>query len=155
MGVLRSLRFLFFPLKKDDPDFGRLIYMYISNHPERSYWECEWKFPPTGTVVSISLPGDESGPYPESRTFYKEIIPKYEKILTLVRTQLSIVFKEWLNKELPLDISSELKLSGFDLEEVRARPLKWNISFETIGDKWLGIIIPFEDETPQKAIVDT
>lgn len=155
MGFLRSLRLQFCPLKKNDPDFGKLLYMYISNHPEKSYWECEWKFSPTGTIISISLPGNESGPYPESREFYKEIIPKYEKIIALVRSQLSTVFKEWLNKELPTDIFSEIKLSGFGLDDARSCSLKWDIKFETTGNKWLGIIIPFEGEMPQKEVVDT
>lgn len=155
MGFLRSLRLQFCPLKKDDSDFGKLLYMYISNHPERSYWECEWKFPPTGTIISISLPGNEAGPYSESRAFYKEIIAKYETILRTVRPQLSIVFKEWLNKELPEDIFSELKLAGFGLDDGKSNPIRWDISFETTGNKWLGIMIPFEGEIPQKAVVDT
>jgi hypothetical protein len=154
MDFLRSLRLQFCPLKKDDPDFGKLLYMYISNHPEKSYWECEWKFPPTRTIISISLPGDELGPYPEVRAFYKEIILKYEEVLALVRPQLSVLFKERFNKELPADIYSELKLSGFSLDGIQSHPFKWNISFETIGDKWLGIMIPFEGDTPHKAVVD-
>lgn len=155
MGFLRSLKLQFFPLRKDDPEFGRLLFMYISNHPERSYWECEWKFPPTGTIISISLPGDESGPYSQSRAFYKEIVPKFQTILELVRPQLNIAFKEWLDKEIPKDIFSELKLSGLGLDDGKSHPLKWDISFETTGSKWLGIMIPFEGEMPQKAIVDT
>jgi len=33
--------------------------------------------------------------------------------------------------------------------------MHWDVSFETIGDKWIGIIIPFIGDTAQKAIVDT
>ena len=84
MGYFRSLRLQYFPLKKVDTVFGKLLYMYIPNDSQKSYWECEWKFPPTDTVISISLPGDESGPYDESRAFYKDLISKYEKILSLV-----------------------------------------------------------------------
>src|SRR5258705_93349 len=69
-NFLHSLKLQFAPPKINDPDFGPLLYMYISNHPERSYWECEWLFPKTETDISISLPGDESGPTKEARIFY-------------------------------------------------------------------------------------
>jgi hypothetical protein len=36
-----------------DPDFGNLLFMHVSKWPEGSYWEREWSFPKTGTVVGI------------------------------------------------------------------------------------------------------
>jgi hypothetical protein len=48
-----------------------------------------------------------------------------------------------------------VKLAGFDVEDPKARPLERDISFETTGEKWLGIVIPFRGDTPQEAVVDT
>jgi len=62
MGFLHNLKFWLSPPKMTDPDFGNLTFMHIGKHPERSYWECEWAFPPSGTVIEITLNGGESGP---------------------------------------------------------------------------------------------
>jgi hypothetical protein len=56
---------------------------------------------------------------------------------------------------LPEDIFSVVKLSGIGVEDPAAKPLKWEISFETTGDTWFGISIPFVDDVAQKASVDT
>ncbi|HEX7787780.1 MAG TPA: hypothetical protein VF653_16295, partial [Methylomirabilota bacterium] len=70
MGLLDLLRLRFSPPRITDADFGHLLFMYIPNAPERSYWEGEWLFPSTQSVISIGLPGDERGPLLESRQFY-------------------------------------------------------------------------------------
>jgi hypothetical protein len=60
-----------------------------------------------------------------------------------------------LQEDLPQNIFTVVRLSGFGLEDVRAQPVQWDISFETTGDKWLGITIPFVGDTAEKATVDT
>jgi len=60
MSLLKTLKYWLTPLKMTDLDFGTLTFIYVSQNPERSYWECEWRFPSTGTVVLITLDGDES-----------------------------------------------------------------------------------------------
>lgn len=134
-----------------DPDFGDLLFFGGPN----AYWECEWKFPKTGTVISINLPGDESGPSQEARQFYLALPARYETILAAVRTELEKVFRHWFEQELPQDIFTVVKLSGFGVWDAKTQPLDWDISFETTGDKWLGIRIPFIGDTAQEAVVDT
>jgi hypothetical protein len=129
--------------------------MFVPNAPEKSYWECEWTFPKTGNVISIGLPGGESGPMPESRQFYLGLPVRFEEILSAARPKLAQVFQIWLQKELPQDIFTVVKLAGFGLEDPKAQPVQWDISFETTGEKWLGIIIPFVGNAPQEAVVDT
>ncbi len=156
ISIFRSIRLMFKPLKMVDSDFGLLRFMFISNHPERSYWECEeWKFPPTGTHISIFLQGDESGPFPEYRQWNLGLVNRYSLIIERVKPKLTEVYKHWFNRDLPSDIFKEMKLSGFDVEDPRTIPVKWDISFETTGDKWLGIIIPFIGDEPKDAVVDT
>lgn len=155
MGILHNLKMRFSPPRIFDPDFGILLFMFIPNAPEQSYWECEWKFPKTGTEISIGLPGDERGPLPEARQFYLSLPRRFEQIIEAARPQLQEVFREWLQRDLPGDIFTVTKLAGFGLEDATAQPVKWNISFETTSDKWLGIIIPFVGDTAQKATVET
>ena len=155
MGLLDRLRLRFWPPKMVDPDFGSLLFMYVPNAPERSYWECEWSFPKTQSVISIALPGGEEGPLPESRQFYLDLPGRFEEILAAARPKLAQVFKSWLDQELPEDMFSAVRLSGFDVEDPKTQPLVWDISFETIGEKWLGIVVPFRGDTPQDAVVDT
>jgi hypothetical protein len=153
--MLKSLRLQFRPPKLQDPDFGSLRFMYIPNHPERSYWEAEWTFPPTGTPVSIALDGDKSGPRPETRLWHLGLPSRFALILQLARPELARVFKSWLGQGLPKNIFSVVKLSGFGVENPQAHPVRWDISFETTGEKWLGITIPFVGDEPQEAVVDT
>lgn len=155
MDIFKLLKLQFRPPKMDDPDFGQLMFMYISNHPERSYWEAEWIFPPTGTPVSISLDGDELGPRTEIRQWHLALPSRFSQILDLARPELVKVFKSWLGQDLPTDIFEVVKLSGFGVEDPLGHPVQWDISFETTGDKWLGIIIPFVGDEPKEAVVDT
>lgn len=129
--------------------------MHISKHPERSYWECEWKFPNTGTSVFIALRGDESGPSQESRQFYLSLPQRFEQVIAECRPKLELVSKKWLNQSLPSDIFTVLKLSGFGVEDPVQHPIRWDVSFETTGDPWLGITVPFIGETAMEAEVDT
>lgn len=155
MGILHNLKLRFSPPRITDPDFGSLLFMFIPSAPERSYWEGEWKFPKTGTEISIGLPGDESGPSPEARQFYLSLPRRFDQILAAARPHLQEVFREWLQQDLPQDIFTSVKLAGFGVEDAKQQPVLWDISFETTGDKWLGITIPFVGDTAQKATVDT
>lgn len=155
MGFLQRLKLRFSPPRLADSDFGDLLFMYIPNAPERSYWECEWKFPKTGDVVSIALPGTEAGPLPESRAFFLTLPSRFDSILEAVRPRLSEVFRSYLDRDLPEDLFSELKLAGFGLEDPAQTPVSWDIAFETIGVKWLGIAVPFVGDSAQEPTVDT
>lgn len=155
MGILHNLKLRFSPPRITDPDFGDLLFMFIPNAPERSYWECEWKFPKTGTEISICLPGDESGPLPEARQFYLSLPGRFDQILAAARPRLQEVFKTWLQQDLPPDIFTVVKLAGFGLEDAKAKPVEWDVAFETIGDRWLGIAISFVGDTAQSVTVDT
>jgi hypothetical protein len=155
MHPFKSLKLQLRPPKIDDPDFGRLSFIYISNHPERSYWEAVWTFPPTGMPVAIGLDGDESGPRPDSREWYLSLPSRFDRIVQLATPELAKVFPLWLKQELPDDIFTVVKLSGFGVEDPRAEPVSWDVSFETTGDTWLGISIPFTGDEAGKAVVDS
>ena len=129
--------------------------MHIGKHPERSYWECEWIFPKTGSPVAVALRGGESGPSPEVREFYLSLSGQFERIMALCRPRLEQVFTEWFGQSLPENIFVVLKLSGFGVEDPKEQPVRWDVSFETTGEKWLGITIPFVGDTPSEATVDT
>ena len=155
MNIFKSLKLQFSPPKMDDPDFGQLTFIYISNYPERSYWEGEWIFPPTGTVVGIGLDGDETGPRSVCREWHLQLPSRFTQILLLAKPELSKVFKSWLNQELPDYIFSVVTLAGFGVVDPQNVPVEWDVSFETTGDKWLGITIPFVGNVPKEGVVDT
>ena len=155
MGFLHNLKLRFAPPRLADPDFGTLLFMFIPAAPERSYWECEWQFPKTGTLISIGLPGGERGPLPESRQFCLCLAERYEQILAAARPKLEEAFRDYLQQDLPPDVFKVAKLAGFGVEDPKAQPMKWDIAFETTGERWLGISIPFVGDTPQVAVVDT
>src|SRR5947207_934233 len=103
MGFLQNLKLWLSPPRIEDPDFGGLLFMHISNFPERSYWEGEWTFPKTGTPVSIALTGGQEGPLPGVRQFYLDLPARFDQIIVSARPKLQQVFKTWLNQELPED----------------------------------------------------
>jgi hypothetical protein len=155
MALLHNLKLWLSPPRLNDPDFGNLLFMYMSKAPGRSYWECEWTFPKTGTRVDIVLPGGESGPIPEARLFYLSIPERFEAILKECRPKLEQVFRDWRSQPLPQDIFTVVKLAGFGLEDPQESPVRWDVGFETTGGDWLGITIPFVGETAMDAVVDT
>jgi hypothetical protein len=156
VSLFQSLKLRLSPPKLTDPEFGPLRFMYIANAPERSYWEAEsWLFGPTQTLVGVGLLGSETGPLPEARAFYLGLPGRFAGILDSVKPLLDRVTREWLDRPLAADCWSDVKLSGFDVDDPRIQPLNWSISFETIGDKWLGIMIPFVGEQPGEPVVDT
>lgn len=155
MGLLARILLRIRPPTLDDPDFGRLLYMHIALDPSKSYWECEWEFPPTGTRVSIGLPGSKDGPLPESRAFFLALVPEFNRIVDQVRPALERVFREWLDRPLNQDLWQDVKLAGFGVEDPRETPRQWDVAFETTGKKWLGITVPFIGNEVQQAVVDT
>ena len=165
--LLHHLRLRFFPLRRLDPDFGTLLFIFIPNAPERSYWEGAWIFPKTGDLVGIGLDGDETGPFDGSRQFFLSLPDRFDFILAAVRPKLTQVFAEWLQQDLPTDMFSAVKLSGFGfdianrgtgpdaLTDISSGQMTWDVTFETTGNRWLGITIPFAGDEPTEPIVDT
>ena len=155
MAFLHNMKLWLSPPKIVDPDFGTLVFMHIGKHPERSYWEGERRMPESDHSVEISLRGGEHGPSEDSRRFYLNLPDRIEQIIELCRPSLDKVFREWLNRDMPDDILSELKLTGFDVDDPNEHPLRWSVWFETNGEKWLGITIPFVGDAAGDAEVDT
>jgi len=155
MNIFKSLKQLFTSPTMEDPDFGRLTFIDISKHPERSYWEAEWVFPPTGTPVGICLDGDESGPRPDYREWYLQLPSRYPRILEQARPVVAKELTFWLDQTMPDDVYQLVKIAGFSVKDPRAEPIEWDVAFETIGEKWLYINIPFVGDEPGEAVVDT
>jgi hypothetical protein len=154
MTFLTNLKLWIRPKRMTDPDFGELIFMHISKHPERSYWECEWKFPPTGQPVFIALRGGEEGPRSEVRRFYLDLPGGFDQILASCRPRLEQVTKEWLNEAC---LKTCLRPFGIRIgvEDPSSNPVHWDVSFETLGKKWLGITIPYVGRAAMEVQADT
>lgn len=155
MRFLHNLKLWLSPPKMIDPDFGNLTFLHMEKHPERSYWECQWMFRPTGTVVGITLRGGESGPSNDARQFYLGLPERYDSILTACRPGLEQVFRDWRAGHVPEDVFTAVKLTGFGLEDPKEQPIRWDVGFETTDDDWLAITIPFVGDSPEEPVVDT
>jgi hypothetical protein len=110
---------------------------------------------PTGTQISISLPGSIEGPTESGRKFYLALPALFEEILGTVRPILDRVFRESLGRPLDSDLCRDVKLAGFGVEDPDVAPTSWDIAFETTGQKWLGIMIPFVANEPREPVIDT
>lgn len=154
MSILGDLKTAVRPLRLVDPDFGKITFIRIKRHPERSYWEGELALA-NGMVASICIPGDEDGPSAAAREFYLKLPERFDGIVETCRPKLEQVFREWRQQDLPENILSVLSSVGFDVENPGSMPVRWGVTFETKGNKWLGIAIPFVDDSAGEAIVDT
>lgn len=155
MRPLHNLKVWVSPPTITDPLFGKLIFMHIEKHPERSYWEGKWELPGTGYPVEVFLAGGEDGPVEAARSFYLTLPDRFERIIEQCRPLLARVFSEWLNRDLPTDLFSELNVAAFNVDDPKEHPLRWSVSFETTGAKRLGITIPFVDDVAGDAEVNT
>lgn len=155
MGWFDRWKWALRPLRREDPEFGALVFQYVPNDPERSYWEAQWTFPPVGYPISISLPGGPEGPNEGGRAFFLALVARFDGLLPRLRPGLEAVFRAWLERPLAADPWRDLVLSGFDVERPTAVPVEWEVSFETTGSKWLGITIPMRGDTPGEPVVDT
>ncbi|OLE87724.1 MAG: hypothetical protein AUG08_11075 [Acidobacteria bacterium 13_1_20CM_2_55_15] len=155
MGLLKELRLRFRPPRMEDPDFGVLLYMHIPHAPANSYWEGEWLFPATRTKVAIALPGGLDGPDIKARAFYLELSTQFDHVVKQVWPALDRVFREWIGRPLDTDLWKDVRLSGFGVEPLNIVPITWDVMFETTGEKWLAITVPFVGDSPQDPVVDT
>jgi hypothetical protein len=155
MNLLNRLLAPFIPPSIDDPDFGTLHFMHIPRNPAKSYWECEWLFPPTNTRIAIALSGGDEGPTHAARRFYLHLRENFPRILELARPKLNQAILDWLSRPLNTDLWQDVRLYGFNVKDLDSKPLEWEISFETTGSKWICITIPFRDDVPQDPVIDT
>ncbi|HET9887185.1 MAG TPA: hypothetical protein VFR10_06690 [bacterium] len=155
MKLLQRILAPFIPPVLVDPDFGALLYMNIPRNPSKSYWECEWMFPPTKSRIAIALPGGPDGPAAASREFYLKLREDFPRVLELARPKVNQAILDWLNRPLNTDLWIDVKLSGFGIDDLEANPPDWEMSFETTGEKWISITIPFKGEVPGDPIIDT
>jgi hypothetical protein len=124
-----------------------MVFVHISKKRERSYWECEWNFPPTGSTVVITLVGDEFGPRSEWRRFYLDLPNRCHAIRVACRPVLEKIYQGELHQSPPAAIFAALKTTGFGVKDPDEKPVHWNVSFENTGDEFVAISIPFEGET--------
>jgi hypothetical protein len=68
---------------------------------------------------------------------------------------LDEVFRQWLGRPLRADVWQDVKLGGFGVEDPDVVPIRWDVGFETVGEKWLSITIPVVGDEPQKPTIDT
>lgn len=143
------------PPALQDAHFGRLVFIDIPRDPSRSYWEGEWLFPPTQTKVAIILPGSIAGPSDAGRAFYLGLPARFDQLMPHVLPVLDRVLREWMNRPVNADVWQDVTLGGFSVEDPGVTPTTWDVTFETVGERWFAITIPFVGDQPQEPIVDT
>lgn len=73
----------------------------------------------------------------------------------MTRPILTKVLSDWLEDRLPNDPHTVVKVTGFNVSDPLSDPVAWEISFETVGERWLAVTVPFIGSIAEEAIVDT
>jgi hypothetical protein len=63
------------PIRRDDPDFGKMRFLRQS-----STWECEAHFGPTSSRLEVLVFGDPAGPDPRQREIWRELSRHFESL---------------------------------------------------------------------------
>src|SRR5438093_763058 len=87
--------------------------------------------------------------------FYLELSTQFDHVVKQVWPALDRVFREWIGRPLDTDLWKDVRLSGFGVEPLNSVPITWDVMFETTGEKWLAITVPFVGDSPQDPVVDT
>ena len=87
--------------------------------------------------------------------FYLELSTQFDHVVKQVSPALDRVFREWIGRPLDTDLWKDVRLSGFGVEPLNSVPITWDVMFETTGEKWLAITVPFVGDSPQDPVVDT
>lgn len=143
MNFFKRIKLFFSPRVIQDEMLGKLTFIYISNFPERSYWEGEWLFPTTQTVITILLKGGESGPLPEFLEWYRGLPARYSKVIKTVEQKLADAYEELYSKKPPRDFVNQFTFAGASVLDPRAQDVEWDLSFDiTVGDVY-SVTVPF------------
>jgi hypothetical protein len=86
--------------------------------------------------------------------FFLGLPGSFQQILALCRPVLEQVYKDEKHEPPPPDIFSLFKRSGFGVKDPRENPVQWDVSFETNGDDYLGVLIRFMGESAMSPEVD-
>ena len=140
-----------------DPDFGRMTFWRNAKEPERSFWEGLWSHPTVEEPLYVALPGPFAGPFPEARQFALQLASsaRLAAVLQTARSRIEPVFLEWTGRELSADMDDDLNFVGIALEGLGTSPMRWELSFEVLGDEMVFISVPMLGDVAQEAYVET
>nr|GFD23355.1 hypothetical protein [Tanacetum cinerariifolium] len=95
------------PVKIDDVFFGEMTFIEISNHPEKSYFECQRYFKPIDGLIELGVTGKLSGPMQCQKDFFAQLERDYQLIVAAVIPVMEEEFRNW---------KPEFKIGNFEQE---------------------------------------
>lgn len=143
----------------NDPVFGELTFRYLKHCPHKSYWLGTIPFEPTGSIITIALPGNSDGPNEQARQFAIEAGKRFRRIKQLVSPKLRAALLKYSGrpeKDIPENLFDWVKLVSIDIADATSEPIDWEIAFEAKPCiNWCFISIPMESDVAHDAVVDT
>jgi hypothetical protein len=136
-----------------DEFFGTLRFMSFKDS-SKDYFEGKGKFKPTGDIIEYFIKGDIIGPTVEQRDFFNKIQDSYDEIIAKVSPIVEDEFKNWKDDFKILDFKKEVRLVAVTIPRIQARPLIWDMSFESIHEHDHQIVIDFKDFEPDASTLD-
>jgi hypothetical protein len=115
------------PIRRTDPQFGRLRYLR-----DARFWEGHADFTPVATDVEVLIHGEPSGPTDQQRTFVDEVRQRYDSLWPNVHKVL-----ETEARRLEID-SREFVLVAVSVPATSGTSLQtgWELSYETKPSSW-------------------
>jgi hypothetical protein len=148
---------LFGPSKKkivfQDVVFGTLLYR-SSKEPSKGYFSGKAVFPPTSGETKYFIQADPFGPTEGQRSFYQNLQSNFNAYAAKMKPLIENEFRNWQPDFAIKDFNKEFALVSVSIPRLDAKPVRWELAFETIHDQNHLFTIDFTDDEPQGIFID-
>lgn len=132
MELVRKFVSIFRPFEREDPFFGKLVYMDMGSK-KLSYWEARKLFHPTGESIElfIDAPAPKALPSELQRAFYQRVESKYTDLVESALPHIRSSYREYNESPMTVALEQEFFLSSITIPLNPIERAEWELSFES------------------------
>lgn len=134
--------------------FGEMQFVGNKRDTSKSYFECSRFFKPKNKAIDIAISGDISGPTQTQIDFFENIENHYAAIVDSIIPVIEDVFRNWKEEFTIKDFFTEFEPVHLLIPDCKAKPVIWEIAFETEHDENHMFTIIMEDFTAKEVQID-
>lgn len=140
--------------KIDHPFFGEMKFNGSKVPAPSDYFECSRHFKPSNNTIQISIDGDIAGPSDKQIDFFKSIEDNYQTITAAIGPLIEDEFRNWQEDFKIADFNKEFEPVYLRLSRCDAKPITWEIAFESEHDRNHTFTITMNDFEVKEILID-